>query len=411
MFFAERAELGAEAVELLAADFVEALPHRDDGGHHALGGELAAETSGLRGDDFFRDERSGVALFEIVCDHLLEVVNVVEEDAGNLAHGGIDVARHGNVDEENGAALALAVHALGVLASEDDVRAAGGGEHNVGLGQMLPAVFEANGDAVQQSSQLDGFLVGTVDHPEGIGAVGDQVARGKLAHFSGAEHKNVTLFERAEDLFGELDGGIGNGNGGGSDGSFIADALGHAERFLENGVEEAAGGAGLLRASPCGLHLPGNFGLADHHGVEAGGDAKDVRDGFFVVEAIEAAPLRGVEGKVAHEQFADGFGGSRGVAGPEDEFGAIAGGQDGDFLDAARASERVQGCVTAVFADPETLADFHLGGAMVQANDHQSGFFANRMGRCEFHEERVGACRVPKAHEKSRLSIQITLRN
>ena len=56
-------------------------------------------------DDGFGALRFFLAIGNVRGDHLLQIVDVVDEDAVQLVHLRIDVARHGDIDEEHGTVL------------------------------------------------------------------------------------------------------------------------------------------------------------------------------------------------------------------------------------------------------------------------------------------------------------------
>ena len=98
-----------------------------------------------------------------------------------------------------------------------------------------------NGGAAEEAGEAVGDVAGA-----GLGAVGDEerggtvldeVSGGEFRHFSCADDEDLLAAEGAEDLASEVDGDRGDGDGGGADLGFGADALGDGEGFLEQGVE------------------------------------------------------------------------------------------------------------------------------------------------------------------------------
>ena len=82
-------------------------------------------------------------------DHLLQVVDVVNEDAVQLVHLRIDVARHRDIDEEHRTVAAAAQELLAMLFAEDGMRRAGGADHDVGAGNGLVELLEGDGLAIE----------------------------------------------------------------------------------------------------------------------------------------------------------------------------------------------------------------------------------------------------------------------
>lgn len=64
-------------------------------------------------------------------------------------------------------------------------------------------------------------------------------------------------------------------------------------------------------------------------------------------------PLAQLETAIGTEELPDGVREQRGLACPDQEFGAAAGAQDSDFIYTFRTSELAQDLVPAVLADPK----------------------------------------------------------
>ena len=90
----------------LLHDLVAAAAQRGDRGHHVERGEPALEARHLLAHERARRLGLGLAHGQVARHRLLEVVHVVERDARAVAHAGLDVARHGEVDQHQRAAHA-----------------------------------------------------------------------------------------------------------------------------------------------------------------------------------------------------------------------------------------------------------------------------------------------------------------
>ena len=73
----------------------------------------------LLGDDRLGARDLGAAPREVLLDDALQVVDVVEEHLLDLAHRRIDVARHGDVDDEQRVGAPAPGHRLDVVARDD----------------------------------------------------------------------------------------------------------------------------------------------------------------------------------------------------------------------------------------------------------------------------------------------------
>ena len=100
---------GGEAVggafELGLADGLGGVLQGDDGGDGVARLQALKVELDLAGT-IFRRRRTSVAVGEVGCGDLLEVVDVVDEAAFDLVHARINVAGDGDVDEEHGAVAA-----------------------------------------------------------------------------------------------------------------------------------------------------------------------------------------------------------------------------------------------------------------------------------------------------------------
>ena len=104
-----------------------------------------------------------------------------------------------------------------------------------------------------------------------------------------ADDERGVAGEFAEDALGEFYAGGGDGHGAHAELRFGADALADFERALEKAIENGAGCALFVRGFVGVAHLAEDFGFAEEHGVESGGDAEEMTDGVAVVVVIERA--------------------------------------------------------------------------------------------------------------------------
>ena len=140
----KRAQPAAHAVNLSLANGLQVLLQRNNGRHDIEGLQARLELVHLQLHDGFGAIGFGLAIGDVRRHHLLQVVDVVNEDAVQLVHLRIDVARDRDIDEEHGTVLAAAQELFAVLLAEDGVRRAGGADDDVGLRHGLVELFEGN---------------------------------------------------------------------------------------------------------------------------------------------------------------------------------------------------------------------------------------------------------------------------
>src|SRR5580698_6940578 len=114
----KRAETRVDAVELGLANLFCAALQRNDGGRGADRAAAFNKALDLKSDDGFSVDGFAAALFHVRGGHLLQIVDVIDEDAVEFVHLRIDVAGDGDVDEEHGPVAAAMEEGLAVFAAE-----------------------------------------------------------------------------------------------------------------------------------------------------------------------------------------------------------------------------------------------------------------------------------------------------
>ena len=234
---ADRPELAQALLQLRGADRLEPLLQLDDGRHRILRDEALAEAVDLVGHDLLRFLRLLQAQLAVGVGDVLQVVDVVEEGAVDVGDGRIDVARHGEIDQEEVAHAARGARALDVRALDHEMRRRRGGDDDVACGEIRLDAAELNGLAAEALRQLDCAVVRAVGDEDLLEAEFAEVFRGQLAHLACAEEEDLQALQLAEDLLRQLDGGKRHGDRVLADAGIGAHLLGHAR---EERVEAAA---------------------------------------------------------------------------------------------------------------------------------------------------------------------------
>ena len=137
---------------------------RDDGGHHVAGLDAGVKALHLAVDDSFGKFRLLPAAGNMGGDRLLQIVNVVNEDAVQFVHLRVNIARDSNVDKEHGTILAAAEEHFAMLAAEDGTGGAGRGDHDVGAVAGFVEFVEVNGLAVEFFGKEDRTVVTAIGY-------------------------------------------------------------------------------------------------------------------------------------------------------------------------------------------------------------------------------------------------------
>src|SRR5205823_10528862 len=97
-------------------------------------------------------------------DHALQVVDVVEEHPGELGDPGVQVTRHGDVDEDHRPPGPGGDHGREVVPAEHDVGRVGGGDDDVGGRQLVVDAVEAHAPSAHAGAELARRCHGPVGH-------------------------------------------------------------------------------------------------------------------------------------------------------------------------------------------------------------------------------------------------------
>ena len=240
------------------------------------------------GDDLLDERTRGAALLDVRGDGGGQRIDVGDADVRDRGDLGIDVARHGDVDEEE-RALGARAHRLGdVVDGDDEARRAGRGEHDVGLAQSVNERRQlAHASGAQTAHDVVRALDGTVDDDELARAFEHESPRGGLAHLPGADDEHAGAGDRAQTSLGQIDRRRRDADELSSDRRLRARGFPGAQRLAEEGVQRLAERSGALGLHVGVLDLPEDLGFADEHRVQARRDAEEVPDRLAAQQGVE----------------------------------------------------------------------------------------------------------------------------
>ena len=245
---------------------------------------------------------------------------------------------------------------------------AGGTDDDIGMRQMFGKFVPRDGLGGEALRQFFGACHRAVGHEHLAHPLPDEVAGRQLRGLAGAEHHDGMPSQVLEDFLRQLHRGVADGHGVVADTGLTAGGLGDVEGAFKEVMEDGAGSAGVTGGVVGGFHLAEDLRLAEHHGVEAGGDAKQVAHRLQLVQMVEAGdkvfPCQGVIG--GHEALT-ARGAGRRVAALHVELHPVAGGQDDQFLD-LRRPERRQGVGQRGVGKRQAFAHGHRRRRVVEAN-------------------------------------------
>ena len=266
---------------------VAVLPQGRDRGQRLELAEPAGEASDLLLYDRLALDGLLGARAEVARDERLQVVDVVERHPRQLPAALLDVPRHGDVDQQQGAVLAGLDDLLELLVTDDRVRRGCRADHDVGLQELVGEPVEPHdraAEALREAARAVGVAVGDEDRP---GSLVDERAGRQFAGLARSEDHRVACGERAEDVAGEIDGHRGDAHVVLGDARLGPHALARREGGREQPVGERAGGPGRERRLIGALDLALDLGLAGDHRVEPGGDAVELSRGVAVARRVD----------------------------------------------------------------------------------------------------------------------------
>ena len=114
-------------------------------------------------------------------------------------------------------------------------------------------------------------------------------------------------------------------------------------------------------------NLADDFGFAEEHGVQPGGDAEKMADGVAIVVMIKRADEDfGADSVEFAEECGDGSKAVlRGLGRNAVDFAAIAGGEDERFFEDAAGAEFVGGTARLLGGERDAFTDFDGRGAVI----------------------------------------------
>ena len=281
----------------------------------------------------------------------------------------VDVARHGDVDDEERPVAACADDALHELWSQDELGAGSRGDDHICVGQLGGELLVWDSAAVTGFCERLSAFFTSVDDVE-LGSGLPKGARRGFTHFSGAEEKRATAFEVAEDLLGELTSNGADADGAFGDPGFVPHTLGCRERLRETTSEERAHRAGIVRSVEGFFDLPEDLRLTDDERIQARCDTEDVTDDVDPALLVEDVFTRRARQALRECVFSFAHrlerAGARRV-----ELDPVARGDEEGFFEAGFLRDFTQLALKVLRGYGETLAHLDRRSAMRETDDHE----------------------------------------
>ena len=150
-------------IRLFAADAVHPVMQALDQRNHSQRLVPFHEIGSLAGDNLLHQLDLAPALLDISRHNRFQVVDIVEKAGVIVGQGGIDIARHCEVDHENRPGAPFK-HGARPLLGKDIARSAGGADQDIRLFEIFGELLKIHRCAVIGHCQLHGFAVGAIGY-------------------------------------------------------------------------------------------------------------------------------------------------------------------------------------------------------------------------------------------------------
>ena len=365
----KRSQPAAYAIDLRLPDGLQMFLQRDNRRHHVERLQPSLKFVDLHLHDGFGAIRFHAPVGHMRGDHLLQVIDVVDKDAVQLVHLRIDVAWHRDIDEEHRTVAALAQEALAVFFAEDGVRRAGRADHNVGARNRLVELVKRNGFAVKFLRQRRSAIISAIGNVDVLGAVSQQVTRGKLAHLPRANQVNRLALQVAEDFLCQIDRNRRDRYRRRRHRRFIAHALGDREGSSQQRIQLRIDRSDRPRGGISFFDLPKDLRFAHHHRIQAGGHAKHMPHRIALVIFVKVFAVGcGIETVKLLEKSVE-------IGSPirrtRQQLHPVAGGNDQSFFDPGIRRQLLHCLGQSCLRNGEPLAHLDRRRPMIHADEDE----------------------------------------
>ena len=337
---AEPVEACEQPLHLFASNGLRVRPQTPDHRRRLARPVPAPEPPGVVGDQLLCRAHLGRA--GLVCGphHLLQIIDVVEEDRRQLAHGRLDVSRQGDVENHErrgGGTAGPRQLSLG----DHGARSRRRRDQDVRTRQRAPELIHRHGPPPYSRYGFRGPLGSPVRHEDVGSALRQEASQGRLTHVAGAEHDGGPTLERAEDLDGEPHRRRRNRGGAAAELGFRTHGPPDGQPRLEEPVQHGTHTLGHLQAGLIRIaDLAEDLGLPEDERIQTGGHAKEVHHRLVAVVPVdEGLRVGGRQAGARRQRLERRSLSGRRVRDVKIEFGAVARGEDDALLDPIPAHE------------------------------------------------------------------------
>ena len=172
-------------------------------------------------------------VFEIGGDNGFQIIDVVEKRMIEFTHIRRDIAWHGDVDEEHISVFTFPHDIRERLSLDEIIRGVGRANDNIGINEEIEIAIIGEGCSIKLFCDFDCPFIRTICNNHVRDTICNEVLCCELTHLSCANNRNSLSFECIENLFGEFNSGVTDGDSTSSDCRLGSDAFTNAEGFGE----------------------------------------------------------------------------------------------------------------------------------------------------------------------------------
>ena len=197
-----------------------------------------------------------------------QIVHIVEGDAGQFAHRGVDVPGHGQVHQQQRALRAQGNRVRHHLPGENGLGRARSRNDHIRLGKPLGQPVQGKGAAAKGRRRALGSGKGAVDHLHTARAPMAQGFEGQSPHLPRADDQHPPLAQLPRVLLGQRKSHGRDAGRVGADGGLVARPFARADGRPEKFGQAVAQAARFGRLHKGAGHLAQNLGFAQHQRIQ-----------------------------------------------------------------------------------------------------------------------------------------------
>src|SRR5215813_1055013 len=264
----ERSETPAHAIDFGLPNGLKVILQADNGGYDIARLQPSHEAFDFAGDNDFGSLCLSLAIGDMRRDCLLQVVDVINEDAVQLIELRINVSWYGNIDEEHGPIAASAQKQLAMFTAENRMRSPRRCNHDVGFVAGLIKLLKHNCLAIELVGKLHSAIESAVGYENRCRSMRNKVSSGEFAHLPRPNQVHVLAAQGTKYFLGKFHRNGRDGHRRRTHCSLRTHTLGNGECSRQQRIQIRVHSAYRASYGIGFFHLSENLWLTNHHGIK-----------------------------------------------------------------------------------------------------------------------------------------------